>query len=94
MTSIPASKCINRPDCPCEFCMQSRAEFAEGRTPGQELDGLASEWIGDYSAAEVANINPGWISAVEWNFDRSEDLRVFGTPLPKDYPRALPAKYI
>jgi hypothetical protein len=66
-----------QPGCPCEFCVQSRAEFVEGRTPGQELDGLTAERIGDYSAAEVANINPAWISAVEWNFDRSEDLRVF-----------------
>jgi hypothetical protein len=29
MTSIPSSKCTNRPDCPCDFCVRVRAEIAE-----------------------------------------------------------------
>ena len=86
-------KCTSRPDCPCKFCTRTREEMAAGNTPGQQLDQIAVGWIRDFSAAEVAKINPEWVAVIEWNYDREEDLRVFGTPLPSRYPRPIPAKY-
>ena len=48
MTTIPASKCTSRPDCPCDFCIKVRAEIAEGRTEKDEQDKLAEDFIAGF----------------------------------------------
>jgi hypothetical protein len=94
MSTIPAAKCTSRPDCPCDFCVRSREEFAAGRTEGQQLDQLALEWIRAFSMQEIERISPEWVAAGEWNCDRRMDFEAFGTPLPANYPRALPERYL
>lgn len=37
--------CTSRPDCPCVFCVQARADLEAGRTTKQEQDDLARQWI-------------------------------------------------
>ena len=42
MKPIPPSKCTNRPDCPCAFCVQTRAELSEGRSERDTQDRLGA----------------------------------------------------
>jgi hypothetical protein len=45
---IPASKCTSRPDCPCEFCIQTRVELSEGSSERDIQDRLAEDFIDSY----------------------------------------------
>jgi len=43
-----ASKCISRPDCPCDFCVRVRAEVAEGRSEKDKENQLAEDFLRSY----------------------------------------------
>jgi hypothetical protein len=47
MSTIPA-KCTCRPDCPCEFCVRTRAELSQGLTERDTQDQSAREFIDAY----------------------------------------------
>jgi hypothetical protein len=47
-TPIRASKCTSRPGCPCEFCIQTRAELSEGGSERDTQDQSAREFIDAY----------------------------------------------
>src|SRR6266852_4699783 len=54
ITRIPASKCTNRPDCPCDFCVRVRTEIAEGRSEKDKENQLAEDFLRSYSLTKPA----------------------------------------
>jgi hypothetical protein len=45
---VPAAKCTSRPDCPCEFCVETRKELSGGRSGRDTQDPSAREFIDTY----------------------------------------------
>ena len=46
------TRCTNRPDCPCQFCTDTRAEMAEGRTAQDKEARLILEYCHEFDRKE------------------------------------------
>jgi hypothetical protein len=45
---IETSKCTNRPDCACAFCVQVRTEIAGGLTAKDEENKAIEDFLSEY----------------------------------------------
>jgi len=45
---IETSKCTNRPDCACAFCVQARSEIAGGMTAKDEENKAIEDFLSEY----------------------------------------------